>query len=217
MMNVLFIGNSHTYMNSMPAMLLALVQAEDRGFKLSIDQITGRGVSLKWHWEHPATREMITSRSWDYVVLQDRSGGPLEEPESFREHTALLDGEIRKQGAKTILYMTWANRHRPETQAMITDAYTGMADRLKALLAPVGVVWERARRIKPEIDLYHEDGRHASPVGSYLTACVFYAMLFKKSPEGLSGALSAGGEVLVDLDENDALFLQKIAFTIINN
>ena len=211
-MNVLFIGNSHTYMNSMPAMLSSLAEAKDCGFELNVDQSTGRGVSLKWHWEHLPTREMILSRSWDYIVLQDRSGGPLEEPESFREHAALLDGEIRKQGAETVLYMTWANRHRPETQGLITDAYSKMAKRLKAVLVPAGAVWEKARRMKPAVDLYHEDGRHANPAGSYLTACVFYATLLKKSPEGLPGALAAEGEKLVDLDENEALFLQKAAF-----
>jgi len=99
-MNVLFIGNSHTYINSMPRILLALVEAENRGFELSVDQSTGRGVSLEWHLNHPATREMIKSRRWDYVVLQDRSGGPLEELELFQWHAGLLDMEIRKQGAE---------------------------------------------------------------------------------------------------------------------
>ena len=211
-MNVLFIGNSHTYMNSMPGMLLALVEAENRGFELSVDQSTGQGVSLEWHWKHLPTREMIRSRRWDFVVLQDRSGGPLEALESFQQHAGLLDQEIKNQGAETILYMTWANRHRPETQALITDAYIKTAKILNAVLAPVGTVWEKARRMDPGIDLYHQDGRHANPVGSYLTACVFYSLLFKTSPEGLPGTLFAGGKTLVDLNENQAEFLNKAAF-----
>ncbi len=42
-LEVLFIGNSHTYLNYMPQMLLALVSAEDRGFELDVDQCTGEG------------------------------------------------------------------------------------------------------------------------------------------------------------------------------
>ena len=39
-MNVLFIGNSHTYLHYMPQMLGELVRAADSGFQLNIDQIT---------------------------------------------------------------------------------------------------------------------------------------------------------------------------------
>ena len=73
---VLFIGNSHTYLNYMPQMLLMLVDAEDRGFELIVDQCTGEGASLEWHWKNPASRDAIKGKHWDYVVLQDRSGGP---------------------------------------------------------------------------------------------------------------------------------------------
>ena len=40
--NVLFIGNSHTYQNFMPQMLSMLVNSENRGFELAIDQCTGK-------------------------------------------------------------------------------------------------------------------------------------------------------------------------------
>jgi len=135
----------------------------------------------------------------------------LEAPESFQHHAGLLDKEIRKLGAKTIFYMTWANRHRPETQATIADAYATAAKKLNADLAPVGNAWGNVRRLNPEFDLYLDDGRHANPAGSYLTACVFYSTLFKTPPVGLPGTLRAQGEKLVDLNENQALFLQKVA------
>lgn len=208
---VLFIGNSHTYMNAMPRMLLSLVEADNSGLELIVDQSTGKGVSLEWHWNRLPTREMIAARQWDYVVLQDRSGGPLEAPESFQHHAGLLDKEIRKLGAKTIFYMTWANRHRPETQAIIADAYAKVAKRLNAHLAPVGNAWGNVRRMNPGLNLYHEDGRHANPAGSYLTACIFYSILFETTPAGLPGTLRAEGNKLVELNENQALFLQKVA------
>ena len=140
--SVLFIGNSHTYLNFMPRMLLALVNAEDRGFELIVDQCTGEGASLEWHWKNLPSRDKITEEPWDFVVLQDRSGGPLEEPESFERHAGLLDSEIRKQAARTIFFMTWANRTRPDTQAILTEAYTKVAQELGAILSPVGLAWE---------------------------------------------------------------------------
>ena len=119
-LNILFIGNSHTYYNHMPQMLSVLIDSENRGFELTIRQCTGDGVGLDWHWNSFQTRNTIRKRPWDYVVLQERSGGPLEDLESFLRHSQLLDTEIRKQGAKTILFLTWANRSRPDTQALLT-------------------------------------------------------------------------------------------------
>jgi hypothetical protein len=217
MINVLFIGNSHTYLNKMPRMLVALVDAEDRGFKLKAEQSTGKGVSLEWHWNNPPTREMISDGRWDYIVLQDRSGGPLEALESFQRHARLLDKEIKKQSANTILYMTWANRKRPETQALLADAYANVARELDAILAPVGFAWLRVQRLIPGLDLYHPDGRHANPIGSYLTACVFYAVVFNASPQGLPGDILVEDKVRLDLDKGTARCLQKIAFDTVNN
>jgi len=198
-------------------MLVALVDAEDRGFELMVDQTTGEGASLEWHWKNPPSRDAIKATRWDYVVLQDRSGGPLEEPGSFVRHAGLLDAEIRKQDARTIFYMTWANRLRPETQAVVADAYGMMAHELGALLAPVGLAWEVIHRLDPGLDLYHTDGRHANPIGSYLTACVFYSVLFNNSPEGLPGTFCFKGKKKVDLKKGKALSLQKVAWDTVSS
>ena len=196
----------------MPQMLSALVDSEDRGFELNVDQCTGEGASLAWHWKNSPTRDAIREKVWNYVVLQDRSGGPLEELDSFTRYAGLLDAEIRKQGAKTILFLTWCNRSRPDTQSAIADAYGKTAQKLHAALAPVGMAWEAIHRIDPGIELYHRDGRHANPMGSYLTACVFYSVIFDTSPEGLPGSLYFKGKMWVDLEKDRASLLQKTAW-----
>ena len=215
-LSVLFIGNSHTYLNYMPQMLVALASAEDRGFELAADQCTGEGASLAWHWNHPQSRDAIARKPWDYVVLQERSGGPLEEPDSFMQHADLLDAAIKKQGAQTVLYMTWANRSKPATQVLLTGAYTKLAKELGTFLAPVGQAWEAVHRIDSGIELYHDDGRHANSTGSYLTACVFYSVLFNASPEGLPGTFSHKGKKRLDLEKDKALLLQKAAWEMVS-
>jgi len=212
LLNVLFIGNSHTYLNYMPRMLSTLVTSEDRGFELAVDQCTGEGAGLEWHWGNSPTRDAIREKAWDYVVLQDRSGGPLEEPDSFVRHAGLLDAEIRKQNAKTMLFLTWAKRSRPDTQAVLADAYEMTAHKLHAVLVPVGLAWETIHRIDPGIELYHQDGRHANPTGSYLTACVFYSVMFNTSPEGLTGNFTFKGKTWVNLGKDRASLLQKTAW-----
>jgi hypothetical protein len=196
----------------MPQMFLKLAEAKGQRNALEVEQSTGNGVSLEWHWNNQPTRFLISSRGWDHVVLQDRSGGPLESKTSFQQHARLLDGEIKKQGAKTVFYMTWANLSRPQTQKNLTKSYEQMAQELGAILAPVGLAWENAQKADPRFRLHHADGRHANPAGSYLAALVFYSVLFNVSPEGLPGKLPLDDTVLVDLDESRAEFLQRIAY-----
>jgi Domain of unknown function (DUF4886) len=214
-MKILFIGNSHTYLHYMPQMLVELARAAD--FRLHTDQVTGEGTNLQWHWNNASTREKIKSRPWDYIVLQDRSGGPLEELESFQTHARLLDEEIRHQGAKTVFYMTWADKSQPRTQKNLADAYEQIATELGAVLAPVGLAWEKAQTLDVELYLHHIDDRHANPSGAYLTACVFYAVIFNASPEGLPAALQIEGKIRLDLAADRAGFLQRIAFETVKN
>jgi hypothetical protein len=211
-MNVLFIGNSHTYLHYMPQMLGELARAADIGLPLNIDQVTGEGAGLQWHWNNSASRDKIRSGRWDRVVLQDRSGGPLEELESFQVHARRLDEEIRRQGAKTVFYMTWAKKDHPQSQKIIADAYGHIATELGAVLAPVGLAWEKAQALDEELNLHHIDDRHANPSGAYLSACVFYAVFFNASPEGLPATLQIEGKIRLDLAEDRAGFLQKIAY-----
>ena len=207
--NVLFIGNSHTYLHYMPEMVAKLGEAG--GHHIDARQITGEGASLEWHWKSPDTRVLIKEIKWDYVILQERSGGPLENRAAMSDYARRLHEEIKAQGAKTVLFMTWANRQRPETQKVIADAYTQLSGELGAMLAPVGLVWEKAQKEYSAFNLHHRDGRHANPAGSYLTACVFYAIFTAKSPVGLPGTLFVAEKERVNLATDKASFLQELA------
>ena len=116
-----------------------------------------------------------------------------------------------------MLFLTWANRSRPDTQATLTDAYEMTAHKLQAALAPVGLAWEAIHRMNPGFELYHQDGRHANPMGSYLAACVFYSVVFNASPEGLSGRFYHKGRMWVDLKKDRALLLQRVAWETVNS
>ena len=118
--------------------------------------------------------------------------------------------------------LTWARQHSPEEQEKLNDAYLKIAQELGADVAPVGMAWHNARHEDPEVQLYHEDGAHPGPAGSYLAACVFYATLTGNSPVGLPKRIMgkpAGWKRiltppadLADLDEDQAAFLQRVAW-----
>ena len=211
-LRILFVGNSHTYLHKMPWILSELAAVREDVPPVQVDQCTANGVSLEWHWHCPDTRRRIAGTEWDFVVLQERSGGTIEDPESFYRHARRLNAEIRATDARTVFYMTWAGRDRPGDLDTIAGAYRRAAEQSSALLAPVGRAWQQALAENPACPLYHTDGRHAGPDGAYLSACVFFTLLLKADPGGLPGTIHAMGKLRVDLSPEQAGFLQTIAY-----
>jgi len=84
----------------------------------------------------------------------------------------------------------------------------------------VGGAWRNCLIERPKLELYHADNSHPTPAGSYLAACVFYAVLTGRNPRHLPAQitvdLQAGaGKVkraAATLSDQDAAFLQRIAW-----
>ena len=204
-LRVLFIGNSFTFMNDLPQLTARLAASARPPRTLETKFVGEGGATLKRHWEAGKALEAIRKGKWDYVVLQDQSelGLGLNNPTLFHTYARLFDAEIRKAGAKTVFFLTWARRDSPQDQALLTDAYASIAAELKAIVAPVGVAWQKALAENPKLVLHYSDGSHPGAAGSYLAACVFYTVLYSSSPEGLGPD---------QLNATDAAFLQRIAW-----
>ncbi|MFL5342511.1 MAG: SGNH/GDSL hydrolase family protein [Gemmataceae bacterium] len=201
---VLFIGNSYTYVNDLPAMLAALAKAGGQR-PLEHDRETPGGVSFEKHWKDGKAAKKIAAGGWDFVVLQEQSLRPLTNRPLMFEFAAKLDAEIRMQNAKTLLYQTWSRQDAPDKQDELSRAYVELGKELKAGVVPVGAAWQAALKADPALKLHGPDKSHPSKAGTYLAACVFYAAIYDRSPEGLPGA--PGG-----LSDADAKKLQAVAW-----
>jgi hypothetical protein len=211
-MNILFIGNSHTYYNELQAMFAELVKAGGSEEIYAL-RCTEPGVALSWHWDNAGSHDMIKERKWDYVVLQDRSGAPLEYPEESVKFATLFHNEIKEEcGAKVVLYMTCAYLPGFEQQDLVTEHYQKLQSKLGCQMAPVGAAWKNAFAKIEGLRLHDDDNSHANPTGTYLAACVFYATVMGRSPVGLPAKVVSNGEMLADIPEELAGKLQSIAF-----
>jgi len=192
---ILFIGNSYTYVNDLPRMLEKLASHEAKPIKA--DSSTLPGATLADIWKKGDALKAIQTGNWDYVVLQEHSQlgshdyskttGIVEiaDPADFYASARLFDAEIKKVGAKTLFYLTWARKGQFQSQPLLTDAYTSIGKELGDDVVPVGLAWENALDARPNLVLHQNDGSHPTPDGTYLTACVFYAKIYNKSPENL--------------------------------
>ena len=157
-LRVLFIGNSYTQVNDLPA----LFRKVSMGAKLPapfVDSITPGGKTLLQHLEDPKTLEKIDAGCgprhdpWDVVILQEQSQTPAfadvdpRHGEQFLAGAAGLYDRVKAKhpAARVILYQTWA-RHpdhwkagKPEPmgkdaadmQARLTKWYAKAAEHIK--------------------------------------------------------------------------------------
>jgi len=193
---VLFLGNSFTYVNHLPSTFAEL--AESAGRPVQVAMVANGGETLAQHAASSDSLGKIASQGWTYVVLQEQSETPataVGRDDYTYPAASALASRAEAAGAVPLLFMTWAHKDGlpasglstyEAMQRQIDAAYLLIAEELNVPVAPVGPTWYMVSHDHPDIDLWQDDGSHPSRAGTYLAACVFYASIFRESPEGLS-------------------------------
>lgn len=177
---VLFIGNSLTYSNDLPAMVATLARAAGR--QMQVESVALPDFGLEEHWQQGDARKAIARGEWTFVVLQQ---GPSALPESRRiliDFVKRFDREVKAVGAKTALYMVWPSQQRRGDFAGVSQSYKAAALEVAATVMPVGDAWVEAWAKDAKLALYGPDGFHPSQIGSYLAALVIYRQLTGIAP-----------------------------------
>ena len=219
---VLFVGNSYTYYWNLPQNVHLM--AEDQGIDLETFQSTAGGSKWSQHYKGQRglkTLEKIQSGGFDIVVLQNHSKSTIDYPDSLMHYGQLLAKKIRNSGAQPMLYMTWSREWDPFMIKTIKEKYVELGEIINAPVAPVGLAFDMALKMRSDLDLYAPDGSHQSTTGTYLASCVFYSMLTGLSPVGISPRLITEDADCEKLYINiqspeDALFCQKVAAKVVN-
>jgi hypothetical protein len=193
-LRVLFVGNSLTYENSMPALVHRLAAADPGARPVFAVQYVAPAWRLsKAARDRPLDR--LLARHWDVVVLQENSRVPSLPGASILEFLPAaksLHARIRANGGRTVLFMTWGYENGDSAdygddsyiamQGRLADGYRAVGAQLPAAVAPVGLAWDEALQRDFELRLWARDGMHPSRLGSYLAACVLYATLTGRDP-----------------------------------
>lgn len=197
-MNVLFIGNSFTHMNSMPQMFEKL--AVSKSIKINVVMSAKSNHTFKMHAERPDLYEDINKFRWDYVVIQGFSRELSYGPEHIDTASVPYFNQIvdslyaNNPCVKILLYMTWGYENGYHYKEELSS-YEQMSDAIEQgyrylgsiydlPIVPVGNVWKEVRKNYPELDLYQDDEHHPTKLGSYVVACSFYSAIFRSTPLG---------------------------------
>lgn len=201
---VLFIGDSRTEQNHMPAMVEAIADSAHSARKYKITMYTPNGSSMQDNWNDPKVHALL-EKKWDYVVLQGNSGEQLtqEGNSSFETYGRALTTLAQSAGSAVVLFVGWRYADddplyvqqpalRTQMQYMIQDSYGQLALKAGAQIVNVGKAWEELHARVPQMPLYQDSAR-PSIYGSYLTALMFYRFFSGDNlknvayvPEGIS-------------------------------
>jgi hypothetical protein len=218
---VLFIGNSLTFENDMPGLLRKLVASDAKNRPLYAVRYTPPGYTFAQDVTNHTVTGLLESIHWDDVVLQENSNisalDPLVRPDWMDAPARDLVDRIRVIGAEPLFFLT--SGYETGNPALALDSYGAMQDRidlnyrevageLSASLVPAGLAWSEAVGERPGTALWQADGVHPSLEGAYLNACVFYAVLYRRSP---TSTFTAG------LGRAEAGFLQRVADTVVRD
>ncbi|MHC4915225.1 MAG: hypothetical protein ACYTGB_07015 [Planctomycetota bacterium] len=207
---VLFIGSSFTTGNNMTGVLREM--AASAGRQIEVRLVTRGDSTLKHHWYNSEAVPAIDGGEWDFVVLQGHSLQALSRTDLLAEYAGRFARRIRDRGAKPVLFMSWPRQHLPEDGEVIISRYLEVAGSIESLVAPVGIAWRALQEADPDLVLYEDDRCHPNFAGSYLTACVLYATIFRKSPRGLTAELTHSPGVTLTVEADLAARLQEAAW-----
>lgn len=193
---VLFIGNSLTYTNDLPAMLDQVARAA--GDSVRVGEVTGGNMAVIDHVQPgSAALAAVDEGGWTYVVLQQ---GPT--PAGICRDTLILASmrvapRVWNGGGRAVLFLPWARRGFPASLAVAGESATLAARAVGGAVAPVGIAWAEALERNPTLPLYGGDGYHPAPAGTLLAALAIYERLFgvdaRTIPAGPLARIPAGG------------------------
>ncbi len=223
-LQVLFIGNSHTYVHDVPKMVTRLNDSQPGSPGMTIRSVAEPAYTLENHLSNDKAKRTIETGFWNFVVIQPASIEPFRDPDAQVSNFRILADAAATKGVP-ILYGIWQREEghdfyswkgMPATPALAADKIrtTNLAtiDGTSARLAAVGDAWVLVQSRHPELKLY-TDGNHTTVAGAYLAAAVVLRSILQQPlagnppwvPEGLSGEdaqrlLDAANSILMDVN-----------------
>ncbi len=225
---VLFIGDSLTHYNDMPEIFAALCRAA--GKKVTVVSHTKGGTGIAMYREDAAlwkaVSDKIASTDWDIVVFQPNRNQPVM-TEFFphypwKEYSAACDMVklIKDAGAIPLQYSSFGVKkgyvtREGHTKKMSRADHTNLVTAYNAAVSEMmgtkavytGATFNSVIAANPSYELYHTDGSHPSPMGSYLVASDFYTVIFGASPADIDFTNGLDAEVAATLRSAAAALL----------
>lgn len=163
---VLFVGNSLTYMNNLPAAFASLTP---KGMDVRVDGFARPGARLQDDIGNATLERLLARGRYTDVVFQERGGDAIcgfdaAECRASAGHSATLGASVtlanaaRAGGARVFYLGTY--QQAPKVVPWLLFGEHLVARRMGAVYIELGGTWERARKQYPHARWLATDGMH---------------------------------------------------------
>ncbi len=175
--SILFVGNSLTYSNSLPQLVVERAK-EANDLVINAHTIAYGNYAIIDHWNDGNVQKEIASGQYDYVIIQQGPSSQAYGRQVLIEYGAKFKELCESHNTELVYYMVWPSRQYYHTFDGVIKNHEDAATMNNALLAPVGQVWKRHFDNTEDFSYYGSDGFHPSLKGSQVAAEVIVNTLF---------------------------------------
>lgn len=199
---ILLMGNSHV--KGLEHILTELIKA--RFAEKSITTFNAPGIGyLSDRINDEKSLDSLKSTSWSHVILQAQKYSTTG-AYTYPTKAAISFIKLSKnQNATPIMFPEHPQYKNKREGLEVFLLHKGIAEEEAACVAPIGLAWNRAIELHPELNLHNPDGNHANTTGKLLTAFVFYEIITGESADALPYISS------IDVDKLTQNALKQIA------
>jgi hypothetical protein len=207
--DVLFVGNSLTYVNDLPATVAAI--GATTGDVIRVSSAVGPDLALIDHLNGASDAVAQLRRGgWALVVLQQ---GPT--PAGICRDSLVLWAAgfapyLRGSPARLALLMPWAGVTHQDLFDEVRVSFEAASVGVGGVFMPAGEAWRSILQSNPDVQLYGDDGFHPSPAGSFLAALEIYERITGRDARTLPAQAFVAGRPL-SLPEATIRVLQRAA------
>lgn len=173
---ILFVGNSLTYTNDLPAMVKAI--AKQKGIAIETKMMAYPDYALADHWNDGKLQQLMAAEHFDFVVVQQGPSSQEEGRQLLLEYGQKLKVLCDQYQSKLAFYMVWPAYSNYRMFEGVIKSYSDVAVATNSILCPVGKVWKTFIDSTRDHSYYGPDMFHPSQKGSEVAAEVIYKSLF---------------------------------------
>ncbi|MGD0091564.1 MAG: SGNH/GDSL hydrolase family protein [Planctomycetota bacterium] len=194
---VFFIGHSlYNYgACNVPAAVQFLSEAAGVDRPIQASSFIRGGGTHQNYWDTPEVMKRLREEAWDIVIIAGNVNDMANPEKVNLEYGKKLDNEAKSRNIRVLEYLAWpwvkvsgdqVFEKRMKAQDAFNQPLIQLAKETGATLVPCGPGLVNV--IKKDLkfmDEFKYGEVHVSPLGYYFTACVIFATIYNKSPEGL--------------------------------
>jgi lysophospholipase L1-like esterase len=174
---ILFVGNSLTYTNDLPSIVVELALA--KGINVRTEMLAFPNYAFEDHWNDGRMETLIDDKKYDFVVIQQGPSSQEEGRVMLLEYGRRISVVCKRNNTQLVFFTVWPAYANFINFDNVIKNYGNAAASTQALLCPVGEAWKKYIVETGDLSYYGPDQFHPSEKGSRAAALIIVDTLFR--------------------------------------